>query len=70
MDVKNTKPLIGIKSCQELNILTINAVESQKQDNNSMTRYKANSMTIGPIKLMENIRLDYQNMLQNQPFTV
>ena len=32
VDANNTKPLIGIKSCQDLNIFTINTVESDHKN--------------------------------------
>ena len=32
VDVNNTKPLIGINSCQDFNIFTINTVESDHKN--------------------------------------
>ena len=41
VDVINTKPLMGLTSSQDLNILTINTVESnnKSKDNNILEQY-------------------------------
>ena len=50
IDVNNTKPLIGIKSCQDLNIFTINTVECNHKNTINFMLKQYNDIFKGPGK--------------------
>ena len=69
VDGNNTKPLMGLNSCQQINILTINTVESRaiRYDNIFMECGKADRKYT--IKLSENAKPTIQPP-QKVPLTV
>ena len=57
IDVNNTKTLMGLNSCQDLNIITINTVESNNKikDNNILEQYDNISMSELAVRVLNRI---------------